>query len=234
MSRAEISKNQHFNKLNKENEKWHESTQKREEIRQEYNSKVQSGEIARPSDVESKISIANGHEDNPATHAARRLLEKKGIKWREDEGLPESTPKPVNQEQQEASKPEVPGYIKDNMERLVGHKSENTKGLDHGELNIKGRTKNIDRDVDKYKKQQDAEFKEKMKGAVSDGKTRDLKIKSMLADNDYIDGLVLKMQKKNPDATKQKVKELIKDLSNNKAHAEKFISDYEKHNSSSI
>lgn len=53
----------------------------REVLRTEYSTLVQQGKIKTPSRIEELISKARGHADNAATQAARRLLEKRGIKW---------------------------------------------------------------------------------------------------------------------------------------------------------
>jgi hypothetical protein len=47
-----------------------------------YQDAIASGEVRGPSATERLIATANGHEDNSATQAARRVLEKRGINWR--------------------------------------------------------------------------------------------------------------------------------------------------------
>jgi hypothetical protein len=54
------------------------------ELRKEYQSQVRHGLIQVPSRNELLIAKARGHEDLNATHAARRLLEKQGIDWRQE------------------------------------------------------------------------------------------------------------------------------------------------------
>ena len=54
---------------------------KRESLRQEYNEKVEKGEIRPPNRNEKLISIAQGHPDLESTQAARRILQKKGVSW---------------------------------------------------------------------------------------------------------------------------------------------------------
>ena len=49
---------------------------------QEYKEKVIKGEIISKSAIEKSLSTAQGHPDNPAVQAARRVLEKRGIDWR--------------------------------------------------------------------------------------------------------------------------------------------------------
>lgn len=56
---------------------------KREELRKEYWQKVENGELRPPTRNEKLIATANGNPDNECTIAARRLLEKKGIDWRQ-------------------------------------------------------------------------------------------------------------------------------------------------------
>ena len=56
---------------------------RREELRKEYLQKVENGEFRQPTRNERLIATANGHIDNECTIAARRLLDKKGIDWRQ-------------------------------------------------------------------------------------------------------------------------------------------------------
>ena len=56
---------------------------KREELRKEYWQKVENGELREPTRNERLIATANGCPDNECTIAARRLLDKKGIDWRQ-------------------------------------------------------------------------------------------------------------------------------------------------------
>lgn len=49
--------------------------------RQEYQRLVASGAIRPPTRVESLISKARGHEDNPSVQAARRILQRMGRTW---------------------------------------------------------------------------------------------------------------------------------------------------------
>lgn len=54
---------------------------RRQKLREEYWAKVGSGELRPPTRIEKLIATAQGHPDNLAVQAARRLLEKKGISW---------------------------------------------------------------------------------------------------------------------------------------------------------
>ena len=56
--------------------------QKRAEAKAEYASLVEKGVIRPETPLEARIRTAHGHEDLAATHAARRLLAKKGIDWK--------------------------------------------------------------------------------------------------------------------------------------------------------
>ena len=56
---------------------------KREELRNEYRQKVKNGELRPPTRNEKLIATANGNPDNECVIAARRLLEKKCIDWRQ-------------------------------------------------------------------------------------------------------------------------------------------------------
>ena len=62
-----------------QSEKDAEIIRKRDVARTEYNKLVEDGSIKKPTRIESLIKTANGHPDNQATIAARRVLEKRGI-----------------------------------------------------------------------------------------------------------------------------------------------------------
>jgi len=59
----------------------HDLLIRREQLRQEYQSKVKSGEIRPPARIEKLVATAQGHPDNLSVQAARKLLEKRGIQW---------------------------------------------------------------------------------------------------------------------------------------------------------
>lgn len=48
---------------------------------EEYNRLLSEGKIREPSNIERLLKVASGHEDNSATQAARRALEKRGVDW---------------------------------------------------------------------------------------------------------------------------------------------------------
>jgi len=56
---------------------------RREELRTEFWQKVEKGELRTPTRNEKLIATAKGNPDNECVIAARRLLEKKGINWRQ-------------------------------------------------------------------------------------------------------------------------------------------------------
>lgn len=56
--------------------------QRRSELQEEYQHLVAEGKIRPPTRIERLIEAANGHEDRTQTHAARRVLAKRGIDWR--------------------------------------------------------------------------------------------------------------------------------------------------------
>ena len=60
---------------------------KREELRKEYQEKVESGEIRKPNSIEKALKTAQGNEDNSSVQSARRLLEKRGIDWKTGEKI---------------------------------------------------------------------------------------------------------------------------------------------------
>lgn len=59
-----------------------ELTRRRSELWEEYQRLVAEGKVRPPSRIEELLVIANGHEDRAQTHAARRVLAKRGIDWR--------------------------------------------------------------------------------------------------------------------------------------------------------
>ena len=54
---------------------------RRVQLRQQYDDEVNAGRIRPPTRDELLIQRARGHSDNPAVQAARRSLEKRGIRW---------------------------------------------------------------------------------------------------------------------------------------------------------
>ena len=56
---------------------------RREELREEYWRKVKNGEIRELTRNEKLIATANGQIENECTIAARKLLSKKGVDWRQ-------------------------------------------------------------------------------------------------------------------------------------------------------
>ena len=69
--------------INAQSEKDRRLITKRAELREEYCRKVKNGEIRETTRNEKLIATANGHIDNECTIAARKLLCKKGIDWRQ-------------------------------------------------------------------------------------------------------------------------------------------------------
>ena len=59
-----------------------ELAKRRSELWEEYQRLVAEGKIRPPTRIERLIEAANGHEDRAQTHAARRVLAKRGIDWR--------------------------------------------------------------------------------------------------------------------------------------------------------
>ena len=69
--------------LDAQSEKDRRLINKRAELREEYCRKVKNGEIRDLTRNEKLIATANGRIENECTMAARRLLDKKGIDWRQ-------------------------------------------------------------------------------------------------------------------------------------------------------
>jgi len=82
----------HKNKGNHSDKTWSKMVQEkaakdwsilelREQLRKEYQLKVENKELRPPTRIERLIITANGHEDNESVQAARRLLTKRGVSW---------------------------------------------------------------------------------------------------------------------------------------------------------
>jgi propanediol dehydratase small subunit/type III secretory pathway component EscR len=78
---------------------------KREELRKEYQAKIESGEIRKPTRTESLITTANRMPELESTQAARRLLGKQGIKWESEQVVTK------NEEVVTKEKPVVPAEV---------------------------------------------------------------------------------------------------------------------------
>lgn len=74
-------KQQRFKDTNEAIDEYH---QRRNEAISEYNAKVESGEYVPKTTFERTLKIAQGHPDNEATQAARRMLVKKGFMSEEE------------------------------------------------------------------------------------------------------------------------------------------------------
>ena len=59
-----------------------ELSQRRAELWEEYQRLITERKIRPPSRIEKLLEVANGNEDRAQTHAARRVLAKRGIDWR--------------------------------------------------------------------------------------------------------------------------------------------------------
>ena len=55
--------------------------EERDRLRKEYWNKIELSEIRSPNRIERLIMVAQGHPDNEATQAARRILVKNNINW---------------------------------------------------------------------------------------------------------------------------------------------------------
>lgn len=60
-------------------------SEKRENVRKQYEKYVEEGKIILYTKEEKLLQRANGHPDNPSVQAARRMCEKRGIDWRKDQ-----------------------------------------------------------------------------------------------------------------------------------------------------
>ena len=64
-----------------------EYEKKREAAKAEYEALVDSGKVRPPTELEKRLRVAKGHDDNAAVQAARRSLTKRGIDWRTGRAL---------------------------------------------------------------------------------------------------------------------------------------------------
>lgn len=60
---------------------------KRAAAKQEYKNLVAQGKLRDKTRIEKLLTKAQGHEDNPSVQAARRLLAKRGINWKNYKGV---------------------------------------------------------------------------------------------------------------------------------------------------
>lgn len=60
-----------------------ENNDRRAQLSDEYNDKVRLGLIRPPTRIERLIATANGHEDNESVQAARRILARDNIEWKQ-------------------------------------------------------------------------------------------------------------------------------------------------------
>lgn len=95
---ARVSQNTRDKQAIQVMEKAEEYDAKREELRQEYQEKVKSGEIRKPTNVEKLLRTAQGHEDNQSVQSARKLLEKRGIDWKTGEKINKENKTPTQEE----------------------------------------------------------------------------------------------------------------------------------------
>jgi hypothetical protein len=107
------SEKTHRRQVDEQAQRDHEVIARRGELREEYRAKVAAGEIRPPSAKEEVIAKANGHPDNAATQAARRIADRRGWQWQQDEPDAEMSQAAlsVNQETLETSHlpaPEMP------------------------------------------------------------------------------------------------------------------------------
>jgi hypothetical protein len=77
-----IKENQKQELVERQAQKDRELLDRRETLRKEYQLKLEAGEVRPPTRTERLIMTANGHDDRGDVKAARRILEKQGIEWR--------------------------------------------------------------------------------------------------------------------------------------------------------
>lgn len=97
-SSARVSQNTRDKQAIQVMENAQEYDAKREELRQEYQEKLKSGEIRKPTNVEKLLRTAQGHEDNQSVQSARKLLEKRGIDWKTGEKINKENKTPTQEE----------------------------------------------------------------------------------------------------------------------------------------
>ena len=97
-SSARVSQNTRDKQASQVQEKAQEYDAKREELRKEYQEKLKSGEIRKPTNVEKLLRTAQGHEDNQSVQSARKLLEKRGIDWKTGEKINKENKTPTQEE----------------------------------------------------------------------------------------------------------------------------------------
>ena len=104
------------------------------EARKEYREKVKSGEIREPSTIERLLDSAKGHEDNEATKAARRALEKRGIDWQTGKKLNKNTGAETVQKISDLSDGELTKQMQALEPKYVSKKATEAEGLRYRQL----------------------------------------------------------------------------------------------------
>ena len=104
------------------------------EARKEYQDKVNSGEIRKPSTIERLMDVAHGHEDNEATKAARRALEKRGIDWQTGKKLNKNTGAETVQKISDLSDGELTKQMQALEPKYVSKKATEAEGLRYRQL----------------------------------------------------------------------------------------------------
>lgn len=104
------------------------------EARKEYKDKVNSGEIREPSTIERLLVSAKGHEDNEATKAARRALEKRGIDWQTGKKLNKNTGAETVQKISDLSDGELTKQMQALEPKYVSKKATEAEGLRYRQL----------------------------------------------------------------------------------------------------
>ena len=129
-SSARVSQKVRDKQAKQVQEKAQEYDAKREELRQEYQAKVESGEIRKPTREETLLRTAQGNEDNKSVQSARRLLEKRGIDWKTGEKIGETT-KNAQQQEKKATKTTENAQKNENIVQNADRKTPTQEELDN-------------------------------------------------------------------------------------------------------
>ena len=81
ISNSAVSRSTHLRLVALQAQKDHDLMVKRGDLAKVYQAKLDAGEIRAPSAREEAIAKANGHPDNDAVQAARRICERRGWYW---------------------------------------------------------------------------------------------------------------------------------------------------------
>lgn len=119
-----------------------EYDQKREELRKEYQEKVASGEIRKPTGLEQRLKVAQGIDGREDVEAARRNLTRMGIDWKTGEKISQEA-----NENKTPTKSETPS----NVQEVLSPINEAVKDLKQVQKEVKKQVTELKEQIEEVK-----------------------------------------------------------------------------------